>query len=69
MRRFPCPVRNVLLFHPFIENIRTERILHRQLYLSLLMEASLGSDLQKAKQELYKNVFLFEEGNCRCCFD
>lgn len=69
MRRFSCPVKNVLLCYPFFENIRTEHIWHHQVYLPLLMEASLGSDLQKAKQELYKNMPLFEEDNCRCCFD
>lgn len=39
-----------------------------QLQLPLIMQALLGSSWEKVKQELYKNVLLLKEENCKCSF-
>lgn len=72
MMRFHCPVLNVLLFHPLIENVRTEQVCYGSTASSMylfLWRLHWEVALQKVRQELYKNFFLLEEGDCKCFFD
>jgi len=72
MMRSHCPVLNVLLLSGFIETIRTEQVWYGSTASSIylcLWRLHREVVLQKAKQELYKNIFLLEEDNCKCSLD
>lgn len=63
--RFHCLVLKVLLFHPFIESIRTVEVWYGASSASICMEASLGSGFTKGKAGIafFKEEHVFYMAN------